>query len=254
MARVMRVSPRLILYATILTVWAAWEVLAHLRIYLGDIFPSSFSVLTTLGSFLITKDFYRHAWVTLLEILLAFPIGTAIGIATGISMGGFRLLGEVVEPYISGLMATPRIVWFPVALMMFGSGIESKIMLGALGAFFPTAINTYVGMLNIPVVYTKVGKVFRVSPYQRVTKIYIPALTRPLLVGARISLGVCITPILLAEIKGPSDGLGNLIIEYYNHFEITQMYAVLTFVTGVVVIINVLLGQLINHSSKPAHN
>lgn len=248
-------SPRGVLVVTILAAWLAWELLALSRIFLADIFLSTFTVVGTLALFLSTREFYEHALITLNEVAIAYPIGMLIGIVLGVLMGGCRPLGEAIEPYITGLMATPRIIWFPVALMIFGSGIGSKVALGALGAFFPTVLNTYAGMLRIRPIYIQVGRVFRITPLGMLWKIYMPSLLRPILVGSRIALGVCITPVLLSEIKGSSIGLGYLIIEYYNHFQIKEMYAVLTFIFVVIASVNWVISSLIKFTSRgmPRH-
>lgn len=250
-----RISPSHLLWATLLAAWIAWEAFAYSGLYLQDVFPSTIAVIGVLASFLGESAFYYHAWTTMLEVLLAFAIGTTIGIAFGIGMGAWQPLGQAAEPYISGLMATPRIVWFPVSLMLFGSGIGSKVALGALGAFFPTVLYAYAGMLAVNPVHKKVGRVFHISPFGMVTKIYLPSLWRPILVGSQIALGVTLTPVLLAEMKSSSAGLGYLVIEHYNHFQITQMYAVLTFLFIFIVLVNVFLNRLISRTGggMPSH-
>ncbi len=245
-----RLSSRQILWASVLAVWVGWEFFAAFDVYLKDVFPSSFFVLATLGSFLSTSAFYAHASTTMLEIVVAFLIGSSIGVAAGICMGAWRPLGQAAEPYVSALMATPRIIWFPVSLMIFGSGIGSKVALGAMGAFFPAVLYTYAGMLAVRPIYKNVATVFQISPAGMVTKVYIPSILRPVLIGSQIGLGVCITPILLAEMKSSSIGLGHLIMNYYINFQITEMYAVLTFVFVFIVVINFLMTRLIRFASK----
>lgn len=243
-------SSRGILWGTVLFVWITWEAFAYTGIFLQDVFPSTFKVLRVLGLFLGDAAFYGHASTTLVEVVLAFAIGTGIGVICGIAMGAWMPLGLAAEPYVSGLMATPRIVWFPVALMIFGSGIGSKVALGALGAFFPTVLYAYAAMLAVSPVHKKVAKVFHTTRFGMVTKVYLPSIWRPILVGSQIALGVSITPVLLAEMKSSSRGLGYLVIEHYNNFQITEMYAVLTFLFIFIVITNAFLNRLIVRAGR----
>lgn len=248
--RVVRISPRYLLWSSLLVALAAWEVVAYSGIYLQDVFPSTFKVTRVLGVLLGDPAFYSHASTTLAEVVLAFAIGTVIGVLAGIAMGAWLPLGLAAEPYVSGLMATPRIVWFPLALMLFGSGIGSKVALGALGAFFPTVLYAYAAMLTVSPVHKKVAKAFHASRLDVVTKVYLPSIWRPILVGSQIALGVTITPVLLAEMKSSSGGLGFLVIEHYNNFQIAEMYAVLTFLFLFIVLTNGILNRLISRAGR----
>lgn len=248
--RMLRISPRSLRWASLVIVWAGWESVAYSGIYLQDVFPSTLRVMRVLGMFLADAAFYSHASITLGEVVLAFAIGTGIGVLVGMAMGAWLPVGRAAEPYVSGLMATPRIVWFPVALMLFGSGIGSKVALGALGAFFPTVLYAYAAMLAVSPVHKKVAKVFHASQLDMVRKVYLPSIWRPLLVGSQIALGVTITPVLLAEMKNSAGGLGFLVMEHYNNFQITEMYAVLAFLFFFIVAMNSILNQLIAHAGR----
>ena len=248
--RMERMSPRYLLWASLLFAWVVWEAVAFSGIFLQDVFPSTFKVAPVLGAFLSDAAFYSHASITLAEVAFAFAIGTLIGVLAGIAMGAWLPLGLAAEPYVSGLMATPRIVWFPVALMLFGSGIGSKVALGALGAFFPTVLYAYAAMLTVSPVHKKVAKAFQASRVDMVTKVYLPSIWRPILVGSQIALGVTITPVLLAEMKSSSGGLGFLVMEHYNNFQITEMYAVLAFLFVFIVVTNGILNRLIRRAGR----
>lgn len=235
---------------TLVGAFLAWEFLAFSAIFYEGVFPSSITVATTLVGFLFDPSFYPHVAITFYELAGAFVFGGTLGVGLGIFLGTVKFLGRATEPYISGLTATPKIVFLPVVLMAFGSGPESKMVLGAVSAFFPVVLNTYVGVLQVNPVLVRVGKAFNLNVWQMLTKIYIPSLVRPILVGMRLGLGVSITTVLIGEIKMARYGLGYQVIEYYNNFQIPEMYAILVLIFIIVAVVNIWMGKIILRTDK----
>lgn len=220
----------------VLSAFIAWETLAALS--LNPVFPSSFSIFREVALFFSRLDSYVHVRVTLIEIVMGFTIGAIVGVALGVVFGSVRFLGRALEPYLSAFTSTPKIVFLPIALAIFGSGIGSKVALAAVGAFFPVVLGTYAAMLGVRSVHIMVGRVFSLTPIQMASKIYIPSIARPVLIAMRLGLGISVTSTLLAEVKMSKAGLGNLIIEHYNHFRIEQMYASLLVALGLFAVAN----------------
>src|SRR5207302_8624945 len=136
-------------------------------------------------------------------------------------------LSRAYESFIYYLGPTPKIIFFPVMIMWFGVGPGSKIAMGVLSCFFPIAISAASGMRQIDRVLIRVGRSFRASTSQMVSKIYLPAMRAPLVNGIRLGLGVAIIGTLLAETKLSNRGIGYLIIQAYATFDMPRMYALL---------------------------
>jgi len=200
----------------------------------------------------MSYDSYVHIRVTLSEIVLGFTIGAIVGISLGVMLGAVRFFGRALEPYLSAFTATPKIVFLPIALALFGSGIGSKVALAAVGAFFPIVLGTYAAMLGVRPVHIMVGRVFDLKPIQMVSKIYMPSIARTVLIAMRLGLGISVTSTLLAEVKMSKAGLGNLIIEHYNHFRIEQMYAVLLVALGIFAVANYGMNLVIHKATGAA--
>jgi ABC-type nitrate/sulfonate/bicarbonate transport system permease component len=112
-------------------------------------------------------------------------------------------------------------------IMWFGVDSGSKIAMGALSCFFPIALNVAAGMRQIDSVLIKVGMSFRANPWQMATKIHLPAMRHPMINGLRLGLGVALIGTLLAETKLSNRGIGFLVIQAYNNFDMPRLYAVL---------------------------
>ncbi len=224
--------------AIIVTILIAWEALSRSGLLFQDVVPSLIKIAVALGHLLVSPVFYTNLGVTALEVALALLIGGLGGLAAGIIIGGSRFLTRAYEPYLYYLGPTPKIIFFPVMIMWFGVGAGSKIGMGALSCFFPIALSTAAGMRQIDEVLIRVGRSFRASQMQMVTKIYIPAMVAPIVNGLRLGLGIAIIGVLLAETKLSNKGLGYLIIQSYQRFDMPEMYAILIVVFTLAALIN----------------
>jgi len=229
---------------TLAIVLAAWELLARSGFLYEGVVPPLEKVALACIRLLFDSAMYRHLGITAWEVLAGFAIGFAAGVAFGVPMGARRLFGDAVGPYVDGFATAPKIIFLPIAMLLFGTGIGSKLALGALSAFFPVAINTAAGVRQIDPVLTRVGRSFRLTAWQMATRIYFPALRRSLVTSMRLGFGLAVVGVLLAEIKLSSAGLGFLANEHYGHFRVPDLYAVLILVFALAVGANSLMGRL----------
>lgn len=229
---------------TLLALWAFWEAIALAGLFYEGIVPSSFEVLAAILRLLADSAFYGHAARTAYEVVAGFAIGSLLGLTCGIALGAHRFSETAAAPYIHGLASTPKIVFLPVLMLLFGAGVGSKMGMGALSAFFPMIIAIAAGMLGVDPVLVRVARSFNASPLQIVRKVYLPALVAPAVTGLRLGLGVTIIGVLLAEIKFSDKGLGHLAIQHYNFFRVADMYAVLFLTFALAVLLNALMGHL----------
>jgi ABC-type nitrate/sulfonate/bicarbonate transport system permease component len=204
--------------------------------------------LLSIGAALIQQlsrpNFYFNLGVTAGEIGTAVLLGTVTGVGVGLLLGANRFLSKAFEPYLYYLGPTPKIIFFPIMIMWFGLGPESKIALGTLSCFFPVALSVAAGMRQIDKVLIRVGKSFRANTWQTVMKIYLPAMRHPVINGIRLGLGVALIAVLLAETKLSNKGIGFLIIQAYSTFDMPRMYALLIVLFVLAIGANALIGRL----------
>lgn len=213
--------------AIIVAILAAWQLLAVSGWLYRDVVPSLPIIGRALIATLSDPSFYANLGATAYEIAIALAIGGTLGLAVGIALGGNRWLSRAYEAYLYYLGPTPKIIFFPVMIMWFGIGPGSKMAMGAISCFFPIALSAAAGMRQIDGVLIRVGRSFRASTWQMVTKIYLPAMRTPILNGVRLGLGVALIGTLLAETKLSNQGIGFLIIQSYNTFDMPTMYSLL---------------------------
>jgi ABC-type nitrate/sulfonate/bicarbonate transport system permease component len=227
--------------AFVVIVLATWEIVARSGWLAHDIVPSLGKIGNALWRLLAGGDFWFNLGVTAAEIGVAMVIGGICGLAVGLLLGANRFLSRAFEALLLYLGPTPKIIFFPVLIMWFGVGAGSKVAMGVVSCFFPVAIATAAGMRGIDRVLIRVGRSFRASTWQMVTRIYLPAMRRPVINGVRLGLGVALIGTLLAETKLSNRGLGYLVIQAYSLFDMPRMYALLIVLFVLAIAANVLI-------------
>jgi ABC-type nitrate/sulfonate/bicarbonate transport system permease component len=228
----------------IVSVLLVWEGLARSGWLYRDVVPSLVAIGWALYETLSDRTFYFHLYTTFYEIGLAMLIGGVAGLAVGILLGGSKLMQRAYEPFLYYLGPCPKIIFFPVMIMWFGIGPGSKVAMGVISCFFPVALNVAGGMREIDKVLVRVGRSFRASTWQMVTKIYMPAMRHPIINGMRLGFGVCLIGTLLAETRLSNRGVGFLVIQAYNLFAMPQMYSLLIVLFVIAIGANALIGRL----------
>ena len=171
------------------------------------------------------------------------------GPTCGMLLGASRILERAFERYLYYLGPTPKIIFFPLMILWFGVGPGSKVALGALSCFFPVALAVAAGMRGIPFILRCVGISLRATTLQKVLKIYLPAMRGPVINDLRMGFGVAVIGVLLAETKLSNQGLGYLVIQNYQHFDMQAMYALLIAIFGLAVLAN----SALSHWAGPDH-
>ncbi len=230
--------------AIVLFTLALWEGLSASGLLFRDVVPSLQKIVAALGALLVNAEFYSNLGITAGEIGLALLIGGTTGLAVGILLGANRYLSHAFEALLLYLGPTPKIIFFPVMIMWFGVGTGSKIAMGVLSCFFPVAISAAAGIRQIDRVLIRVGRSFRASTWQMVSKIYLHAMREAIVNGVRLGLGVAIVGTLLAETKLSKQGLGYLVIQAYAIFDMPKMYALVIVLFVLSIGANMLIGRL----------
>lgn len=230
--------------AIIVALLALWQAIAMSGWLFRDVVPSLAVIGAAIWRLLSAPEFYRHLGITAAEVGAAVAIGGIAGVMVGIALGANRFLSRAYEAFIYYLGPTPKIIFFPIMIMWFGVGSGSKVAMGVLSCFFPVAVSTAGGMREIDKVLIRVGRSFRLTTTQMVSKIYLPAMRIPIINGIRLGLGVAIIGTLLAETKLSNRGLGYLIIQAYAVFDMPKMYGLLTVLFVIAIGANALIGRL----------
>ena len=209
-----------------------WQGLALSGFFFRDVVPPLQKIAYGLIALFGNGALYANLAVTGGELALALVIGGLAGLLVGLLLGGSELMSDTYESWLSYLGPTPKIILFPVMIMLFGVGSGSKVAMGAVSCFFPIAISVASGVRGVDPTLRRVGRSLQASAWQMFLKIELPAMTAPLVNGFRLGFGVAMIGVLLAETKLSNQGIGFMIINAYTRFDMPQMYALLIVTIG----------------------
>lgn len=162
---------------------------------------------------------------TLSLLAVAYAIGCVLAIALGVVMGRSRVVHGLMEPLVEALRPLPKPALLPPLMLFLGLGATMKITAVALGVFFPVLINTIQGVRGVDPVLVDTARTFQHSRAALLWKVVLPSALPLVLSGMRISLGIALVLVVIAEMMAGTGGIGYLIIDLQRSFRVVDMYA-----------------------------
>lgn len=223
---------------------AVWEILSRLEVVHEIILPAPSQILEATWTVVTLENFYREMGTTLVEVLVGFLLAVVLGVGIGIVTGTFELFRRSIYPYIVAFQVIPKVVFAPIFLAWFGFGIESKIVMAAVIAFFPCLINTAVGlratsedevMLMRSYVATR-GQIFR--------KLTLPKALPFILAGVKTAFTFALIGAIVAEFVGTYHGLGLLIQTFTFALQMPLVFAVIFIISATGIVLYAVLDYL----------
>ncbi len=175
--------------------------------------------------FVTQRDIYRHLWVTLVETLLAFGIGSVMGLLAGLWLALQPMASALLEPYIKAMNSMPRIILAPIFAVWFGLGIGSKVALGVTLVFFIVFFNVYQGVKEVSPVVLANARMLGASQKQLLRHVYLPSATAWVFSSLHNSVGLAFVGAVVGEYLGSSQGVGYLILQAEGSFDINTVMA-----------------------------
>ena len=173
--------------------------------------PSPRAIASAFGSLISSGELFRHLGISLWRALVGFLIGGGLGLAFGVAAGLSRKAEYVLDPSLQMLRMIPHLAVAPLILLWFGFGEQSKIVIIALGAFFPLYVNTFMGIRNADGKLFDVAKVLAFGRAKLLLRLVVPAALPGILLGVRLSLALSWIGLVVAELIGSTSGIGFLI-------------------------------------------
>lgn len=195
------------------TLALGWEIAVATGFAQGRLMPPPSRLFKTLYDLAITGELWRHIGATLARVLAGFALGTLAGTIIGAIAGASRLAKDIVDPTLQGLRSVPSIAWVPLFILWLGIFEESKIALIAVGCFFPVYLGVFGAIATVDRKTVEVGRMFRLSQFQLVRRILLPAILPAYVLALRQGLGLGWMFVVAAEFMGASEGLGYLLVD-----------------------------------------
>jgi ABC-type nitrate/sulfonate/bicarbonate transport system permease component len=235
---------RLISVASPIMLLVVWEILVRIGFLDARFFPAPSSVFTTMVQLIEDGSLWANTWATLQRLFWGFFLGGIPGLLLGIGMGLNRTLRAMIDPLISTTYPVPKSAIFPLILLIFGLGEWSKVVMVAIGVFYPVLINSTIGVMEINKIYLDVGRNFKASRWQTFRTIAFPGAVPNIMSGIKLGLGLGLMLIAIAEMIGAKSGLGYMIWNAWEILSVETMYVGLIVIAVMGVIFSLVLNEI----------
>lgn len=197
--------------AIVISIIAAWEILANKGVIDSFIASQPSRIITTLGN-LASNDLWNHVWVTCWETILGFTLGTFLGIIIAIALWYSSFLSKVIEPFLVVLNSLPKVALGPVIIIWVGAGMPAIIVMALSISLIVTILEILNGFLRTDKEKIKMAKTFKATRYQILTKVIIPANIPTFINSLKVNIGLSLVGVITGEFLVSKAGLGYLIV------------------------------------------
>ncbi|PAU84185.1 ABC transporter permease [Halorubrum salipaludis] len=187
-----------------------WHLLVVTGVFAAHQLPEPLRVVETLYGMAATGELWGHVAITLQRVFFGVVLGVSVGIVFGTVTGLYGLANDLLDPLLQSLKNIPSLAWVPLFLLWFGIGEGAKVLLIAVGAFFPVYLNLSTGIGNVSEDLLEVAEVYDLGRFESLRRVVFPAAVPSLLVGIRGGVGLAWMFVVAAELIAAGQGIGFL--------------------------------------------
>ena len=185
-----------------------------------------------------------HLGVTLLETLLAFVIGTLLGLVFGLWLALAPTASAILDPYIKAANSMPRVILAPIFALWFGLGIWSKVALAVTLVFFIVFFNVYQGVREVSPVVLANARMLGASGKLLLRTVYLPRATSWVFSSLHTSVGLAFVGAVVGEYLGSARGVGYLMLQAEGTFDVNTVFAGIAVLTAFALALDGMVGRI----------
>ena len=193
-----------------------WQWLATSGEFTSSQLPTPAAVLAALFELVRRGELWRHVAISSQRVLVGFAVGAGGGLVLGGLVGLSAPARALLAPSIQAVRAVPSLAWVPLLLLWLGIGETPKIVLVAIGAFFPVYTTVAAALAHVDPQLVEVGRAYGRSGLRLFLRVQLPAIAPATLAGLRLGLAQGWLFLVAAELIASSIGLGFLLIDSQN--------------------------------------
>ena len=202
-----------------------WELVSRFLVANTLFLAAPTQIFAAIVSLAKTGELWQHLRISAIEFALGYVIASALGIVVGLAMAESAVMKRVLQPWISGLYATPTIALAPLFILWLGIGVWSKVLVVIFLVLFPVTINTEAGLRTTSDRLVEMLRSFGATPRQIFFKVSLPSAVPFILAGLKLGIGRGLIGVVVAELFGSRAGLGRLISASADAFNMPELFA-----------------------------
>ena len=227
----------------IILAWHYYVVLFHVPVV---VLPTPMQVLQAMVK--ESKALLEEGWITALECIYGFALAMAIGIPIAVTMTYSRIANQMFYPLLVASQSIPKVAIAPILLVWFGTGLQSKLAMAFVIAFFPVVVDTATGLRSTSPELLELARSLQCSRLQTFFKIQLPSALPSIFSGAKIAVTLAVIGAVIGEFIGSNEGLGNLLLTANSQLNTPLVWAALIVLSalgmvlyGIVVLAEIIL-------------
>ena len=221
-----------------------WWLLTETKVLPPFFFGEPIKVVKVVIEWFVTGKIWPHLAITLWETLLAFVIGSLLGLVIGLWLALAPMASALAEPYITAMNAMPRVILAPIFAVWFGLGVLSKVALGVTLVFFIVFFNVFQGIKEVSPVVLANARMLGATRAQLLRHIYLPSATSWVFSSLHTSVGMAFVGAVVGEYLGSAKGVGYLILQAEGTFDITTVFAGIVVLTIFALLLDTLVTRV----------
>jgi sulfonate transport system permease protein len=195
---------------------AIWQFVTATGVFSASQLPAPADVVAALGDLLRRGQLWIHLEASISRVLLGYLAGAAAALALGSLVGLSVVARRLLAPTVAAFRTVPSLAWVPLLLLWFGIDETPKLLLVAIGAFFPIYTTTASALSHVDAQLLEVGRAYGRHGVSLLTTVMLPAAAPELVNGLRLGLANAWLFLVAAELIASSKGLGFLLIDSQN--------------------------------------
>jgi NitT/TauT family transport system permease protein len=225
-----RAVPVLIGVATFVAAIGAVEILIRAGLIDRYIVPLPSQIMASFERVIVEEGIPERFWLTLREAFWATVLLSVFGVGIGVLLHRIRILRLATETWVAAMASAPTVLMYPLFLVIFGRSANTIIMMGFVAGLAPVILKTLEGLAGTRRVLIDVGRSFKLTPWQLYWKILFPAALPTIFVGIKLGMIFALINIVGVEFLINFGGLGQLINELAERYDLAGTYAAICFV------------------------
>ena len=203
---------------------AVWEFVWATHLVERGLVPSPQQVFERFWVLLTKHGLIFDMYMSSYRVLMGVLFGILFAVPVGFALGWYRPIRAFADPVINFFRALPPIALIPLVIVYFGIGEFAKISLLFYAAFFSGVIVMYEGIKSVNPTYVRVARVLGADDSEIFLKVIVPVTLPHALTAVRVAMGVAWTALVAAELVAAQRGLGAVIVDGQNYFQVDTIY------------------------------
>ncbi|MGE0565198.1 MAG: ABC transporter permease [Pseudolabrys sp.] len=210
------------------------------------IVPPPSEIFESFERIIVEESVISRFFFTATECLIASVMLIVTGVTVGVIMERYSLLRRACETWVGAMAAAPIVLTYPLFMVIFGRNMWTIIMMGFVAALPPVILKTIEGIAGTRKVLLNVGRSFNLTQTQLFWKIQFPAALPTIFTGIRLGLIFALINVVGVEFLINFGGLGQLINELAERYDLGGTYAAICFV----ILVSVLFFMAIERAER----